>query len=103
MGLHGREPKPPRDGAPILTLCYLVISCSTDAFRDEDIVDTLCIAHVHFIPIVGMGKKRRTLIGSGWNLKRQHPLLVLDYWPSAGGLSAVNAIGMQLRDLIKNS
>ena len=39
--------------------------------------DTFCIAHTHFIPIVHVGKKRRTLIGPRCNLNRQHPLLEL--------------------------
>ena len=38
------------------------------------------------------------------DLQRQHPLLntVEDYWPCAGGLSVVNAIGTQLRDPINS-
>ena len=39
-------------------------------------------------------------------MKRQHPLLEIIYlevyWPYAGGLSAVNAIGTQLRDSINS-
>ena len=33
--------------------------------------------HAHFIPIVGVGKDRRTLIGSWWPAKWQHSLLEL--------------------------
>ena len=59
--------------------------------------------HAHFIPLVGGERERCTLIGPWWDLLRQHPFLEL---PSellatcAGGLSAVKAIGTQLRDSI---
>ena len=36
-----------------------------------------CYQHVHFIPIVGVGKEKRTLIGPWWPAKWQHPLLEL--------------------------
>ena len=41
--------------------------------------------HADFMPIVGVGKRGEEL-----------------YWPRAGELSAVNAIGMQLRDPINS-
>ena len=79
---------------------------------------------VHCIPIVGVGKRDAritdtfdmpTFSNSGcekrgvhmnWSMvmQRQHPLLnyVHDHWPCASGLSAVNAIGAQLRDAINS-
>ena len=49
----------------------------------------------------GCGKERRILIGPWWPAKAALVLNYLDvYWPCAGGLSAVNAIGTQLRDPI---
>ena len=49
----------------------------------------------------GCGKERRILIGPWWPAKaalfRNYREV---YWPCAGGLSAVNAIGTQLRDPI---
>ena len=41
--------------------------------------DTFCIAHAHYITIVGAENERRTLIGSRWYLQRQHPLLELPW------------------------
>ena len=38
--------------------------------------DTFYIVHFHYIPIVGVGKERRTLFGQWACLKRQHPLLL---------------------------
>ena len=56
----------------------------------------------HFIPIAGLGKERRILIGPWGSAKAA--LVVRNYlevhWPCTGGLSAVNAIGTQLRDPI---
>ena len=58
--------------------------------------------HAHFIPMVGVEKERRIY----WYMvmQRQQPLLELPrgLWPCAGGLSAVNAVGSQLRDPINN-
>ena len=50
--------------------------------------------------VIGVGKERHTLIGpcdlqNGSTRYWKYPE---DYWPCAGGLSAVNAIGTQLRD-----
>ena len=53
--------------------------------------------------IVGVGKERRILIGPG-GLPRQHPFGTIVRFTGpvpAGGLSAANAIGTQLRDPIK--
>ena len=45
------------------------------------------------------GKERRILIGPWWPAKAALVRNYLEvYWPCAGGLSAVNAIGTQLRD-----
>ena len=44
-----------------------------------NVVSDTFFQHAHFMPIVDMAKERR--ISNG------------DYWPCAGGLSAVNAIG----------
>ena len=58
--------------------------------------------HAHFISIVGVGK-RGVIHG---DLPRSKAALVRNYlevyWPCAGGLSAVNAIGTQLRDPINS-
>ena len=63
--------------------------------------DTLCITlYAHYIPIVGLVKKRRTLIGP-WSPAKAAPVTGTtfeDYWPGADGLSAVNAFGTQLSD-----
>ena len=61
--------------------------------------------HAHFIPIVGVGKERRTLIGP-WlsaNGSTHYWNYLEEYGPCAGGLSAVNAIGTQLRDPINSA
>ena len=60
--------------------------------------------HAHFIPIVGVGKRGEYYLVRG-DLPRQHSFgtnYLEVYWPRAGGLSAVNAIGTQLRDPIKS-
>ena len=36
--------------------------------------DTFCIAHAHFIPVVGLEKERCTIIVPWRNLIRQHPV-----------------------------
>ena len=47
----------------------------------------------------GCGKEGRVLIGRWWPAKAALVRNYLEvYWPCAGGLSAVNAIGAQLRD-----
>ena len=66
-----------------LLLYYLVYSTSHSAFYQ----------HAHFITIVGVGKERRTLIGPLQNGGTRYWNYLEDYWPCAGGLSAVNAIG----------
>ena len=55
------------------------------------------------MPIVGGGKERQTLIGS-WRYKgiTGYWNYLEDYWPCAGGLSALNAIGTRLRDPINS-
>ena len=53
----------------------------------------------------GCGKERRILLGLYHvNFPRQHPFgTILEvYWPCAGGLLAVNAIGTQWRDPINS-
>ena len=53
--------------------------------------------------ISGCGKKRRILTGPWWPAKAARVRNYLEiYRPSVGGLSAVNAIGMQLRDPINS-
>ena len=65
-------------------------------FFGMSLVLSTCPLHV----ISGCGKERRILIGPWWPAKKA--ALVRNYlevyWPCAGGLSAVNAIGTQLRD-----
>ena len=79
------------------------------SFLDQQIAATpppvLSTCYNHFIPIiviVGVGKERRILINGPWRPVK--PALVRNYlevyWPRAGGLSAVNAIGTHLRDPI---
>ena len=52
----------------------------------------------------GCGKERRMLIGPWRPAKAALVRNCLEvYWPCAGGLSAVNAIGTQLRDDPKNT
>ena len=53
--------------------------------------------------LVDVGKERRSLVHVV--MQRQHPFYwnyLEDYWLCAGGPSAVNAIGMQLRDPINS-
>ena len=60
--------------------------------------------HAYFIPIVGVGKRGAYYLIHG-DLPRQHPFgtnYLEVYWSCAGGLSAVNAIGTQLRDPINS-
>ena len=46
---------------------------------------------------------RRILIGPWWPAKAERVRNYLEvYWPCPGGLSAVNAIGTQLRDSINS-
>ena len=61
----------------------------------------LYLNQAHFVPIVDVGKERRTLFGPWLPAKSTRYWKYLgDYWPRAGGLSAVNGIGKQLRDPI---
>ena len=56
--------------------------------------------HAHFIPIVGVEKRGEYQLVHG-DLPTKAALVrnyLEVYWPCAGGLSAVNAIGTQLRD-----
>ena len=51
----------------------------------------------------GCGKEGRILIGQFWSAKAALLRNYLEvYWPYAGGLSGVNAIGTQLRDPINS-
>ena len=51
----------------------------------------------------GCGKERRILSGPWWPSKAALVRNYLEiYWPCAGGISAVNAIGTQLRDPINS-
>ena len=51
----------------------------------------------------GCGKERRILNGPWWPAKAAPVRNYLEiYWPYAGGLSAVNATGTQLRDPINS-
>ena len=56
------------------------------------------------VPMVGEEKERCTKISPGWYLKRQPRYLnnLEEYWPCTGGLSALNTIGAQLRELISS-
>ena len=70
------------------------------------ILITICryFQHAHFIPIVGVGKRGEYYLVHGDLAAKA--ALVRNYlevhWPRAGGLSAVNAIGTQLRDPINS-
>ena len=64
-----------------------------------DIPPVLSTCPLHTIS--GCGKERRILIGPWWPANAALVRNYLEvYWPCAGGLSAVNAIGTQLRDPI---
>ena len=58
------------------------------------------------VPIVGVGKERRTKIvhGDTYSTTQKYSTrywnYLEDYWHCAGGLSVVNASGSQLRDII---
>ena len=60
--------------------------------------------HAHFIPIVGVGKRGEYKLIHGVLPSKAAPVrnYLEVYWPYAGGLSAVNAIGTQLRDPINS-
>ena len=67
----------------------------------------LCLSHMFAVPIVGVAEERCTLIGTYMGLlvdidsTRCYSCYLKDYRSCPGGLSAVNAIGVQLRgDLI---
>ena len=62
-------------------------------------VFSTCLLHINS----GCGKERRILIGPWWSAKAAPVRNYLEvYWPCAGELSAVNAIGTQLRDPINS-
>ena len=86
------------------------------AFRrthtSADPIRLLCIRLALLLPVLstcplhtnsGCGKERRILIGP-WGSAKAAPVrnYLEVYWPCAGGLSAVNAIGTQLRDPINS-
>ena len=59
--------------------------------------------HAHFIPIVVVGERGGADLlvhGDLQNGSTRYWNYLEDYWPYVGGLSAVNAIGTQLRDPI---
>ena len=63
----------------------------------------LYFQHAHFIPIVGVGKGAHQLVHGDLQNGCTHYWNYLEgHWPCAGGLSAVNAIGTQLRDPINS-
>ena len=72
------------------TVCTHFLQIST---TDSSSVST-CTLHTNS----GCGKERRILIGPWWSAKAAPVRNYLElYWPCAGGLSAVNTIGTQLR------
>ena len=78
------------DGTPVVLLLLSYVYATT------------CPRKI-FIPIVGVGKERYTLIN--WSMvtcqgSTRDWNSLEDYWSCAGGLSAVNVIGTQLRDPI---
>ena len=91
--------------------------CSADHEQDwqpypVDPYSAICDDHTYIPPVLstcplhtnsGCGKERRILIGPWWPAKAALVRNYLEvYWPCAGGLSAVNAIGTQLRDPINS-
>ena len=62
------------------------------------------VQHAHFMPIVGVGKREAYI--NWYMVTCKKATLVRNYlevyWPCAGGLSTVNAIGTQLRDPINS-
>ena len=83
LSLKSRPFVQPFFGMPVLSTCYN-----------------------NFIPIqvVGVGKKGAHYMVHGvlQNGSTRYWNYLEDYWPCAGGLSAVNAIGTQLRDTINS-
>ena len=64
---------------------------------------TLSTCYNHSIPIGGVGNRRRTLVGPWWcKSSTRHWNYLEDYWPCAGGLSAVKTMGTQLRGPINS-
>ena len=53
------------------------------------VINRLYFQHAHFMLILGVGKRGATCPAPVWNYLEV-------YWPCAGGLSAVNAIGTQI-------
>ena len=68
---------------------------SSRATTYNNILLSICPLHTNS----GCGKERRILIGP-WSSAKAAPVwnYLKVFWPCAGGLSAVNAIGTQLRD-----
>ena len=80
----------------IVLLCrlqFFSLKCCTRCIRQE-------FRHVHFIPTSGVGKRGAYYLVHG-DLPPVWVYLQV-YWPCAGGLSAVNAIGTQLRHPINS-
>ena len=65
------------------------------------------ITHVHSITVVGVREERRTKVGPLVITEKAAPVTYSNYLedcrPCAGGLSAVKAIGTQMRDLINSN
>ena len=73
--------------------------------RQSSASDTFCITPVNYIPIIAdLGKERHTLNGPMVTCKGStcYWNYLEDYWPWAGGLLEVNAIGTHLRDPINS-
>ena len=88
---------------PVHELLYL------SGLRPSGRYGLVCLEHIPIVPIVGVGKERRTKIGP-WDflnkrgINRTRYLSYLeDYQPFASGLLTVNAIGTQLRDSINSN
>ena len=75
--------------------------------RDNNHASSVCTPVLSTCPALytnsGYGKERRKLTGLLWPAKAALVRNYLEvYWLCAGGLSAVNAIGTQLRDPINS-
>ena len=73
-------------------------------FGAKNTINTPIVSAFPLYTDSGCGKERRALIVRGDNCKgsTRSSNYLEDYWPCAGGLSAVNAIGTQLRDPINS-
>ena len=81
--------------------CCADINCAPWRKSIEQLQKVLSTCPLHTNS--GCGKERRILIGPWWPAKAALvPNYLEVYWPCAGGLSAVNAIGTQLRDPINS-